>query len=60
MRAIVCDCCGKTELLCEETNPFSEPMHTYHLISPKGKTKLDLCEECAENLVKATRKEETL
>jgi hypothetical protein len=57
MRAIVCDCFGKTELL--EEGPC-DTMTSYRLIGPKEALCIDLCEECAENIVKATRKEETL
>ena len=56
MRAIVCDCCGKTELLGE--GPI-DIMRSYRLLGPKEELCIDLCEECAENIVKATRKETT-
>jgi hypothetical protein len=55
MRAIVCDCCGKVELL-DETGPCVV-MTSYRLLGPDESLCIDLCEECAKDIVKATRKE---
>lgn len=56
MRAIVCDCCGKVMLL--EDNHYS-PEGIHHLTGCiLGRSDLDLCTECAEKLIKATRGQE--
>ena len=56
MRAIVCDCCGKVVLL-EDNQFFPDCIH--HLSgNVLGRSELDLCTECAEKLVKATRGQE--
>lgn len=58
MRAIVCDCCGKVVLL-EETVRFNNLDGIHHLSGPiLGRDGIDLCTECAEKLVKATKGQE--
>lgn len=57
MRAIVCDRCGKVMLL---PDGICWPGESYILTGPKKELNLDLCEKCAEDLVKATRKEEDI
>lgn len=52
MRAIVCDRCGKVMLLPDDRLWTDEG---YTLRGMKKELNLDLCEECAEELVKATR-----
>lgn len=53
MRAIVCDCCGKVVLL--EDGPFC-PEGINHLSGKIcGQDGLDLSNECAEKLIKATK-----
>ena len=55
MKAIVCDCCGKTILL---ENPYCYPSGTYQLHGEKEDLCIDLCEECAAKLTKAIREQE--
>ena len=58
MRAIVCDCCGKVVLLAEDEG-YREP-ENMHRLSGRiiGRSELDLCTECAEKLIQATRGQE--
>lgn len=59
MKAIVCDKCGKVVLLAEEI-PLgkAEGIHCLILTNDYSRErKLDLCEECAEELLSLTRKE---
>ena len=56
MKAIVCDCCGKTELIPDDNHCFPYE-NTYRLFGPDRDLTLDLCKECAEKLVQATRGE---
>ena len=54
MRAILCDKCGKTMLM--EDRPFSMLPRGFHrLINDKDDTSLDLCEDCANELLAAVR-----
>lgn len=56
MRAIVCDKCGKTMLL-EDNTPYSySPVGAYRLVNDKDNVTLDLCEGCANELLEAVRK----
>ena len=57
MLAIVCDCCGKVRLLDGE-EIFHRPTG-FKILSDDGNfpSKIDLCEECAEQLMAAVRKE---
>lgn len=55
MKAIVCDKCGKVALL-EDDKPYMYPTGVYRLVSDGCKAKdLDLCEDCAGELVEAVR-----
>lgn len=60
MKAIVCDKCGKVVLLAEETYPLGKAEGIHCLILTNDMTresKLDLCQECAEELLALVRKE---
>ena len=58
MRAIVCDCCGKTVLLDDDRH-YAEPTGMHHLTGDiLGRSHLDLCDECAEKLIAAVRETE--
>ena len=53
MRAVICDKCGKVMLLADKEF-YPEP--GYHLISSgAGRVDLDLCDECADELIAAVR-----
>ena len=54
MKAIVCDKCGKVNLL-EDEKPYMDPSGVYRLIGDRDDTVLDLCENCANELVEAVR-----
>ena len=54
MKAIVCDKCGKVNLL-EDEKPYMYPSGVYRLIGDRDDTVLDLCENCANELVEAVR-----
>lgn len=56
MRAIVCDKCGKTILL-EEGALFTRGRETLYTLIRHGAdaTELDLCEDCAKELLEAVR-----
>lgn len=59
MKAIVCDKCGKVVLI-EDKHPYGavEGIHTLTLNSDiTRESKLDLCQECAEELLALVRKE---
>ena len=57
MKAIVCDCCGKVILIPDRTNTYNNT-GVHRLISDTlDECMLDLCDKCAENLMKAVRKE---
>lgn len=56
MKAIVCDKCGKVSLIPEDSITYCPENGVYYLVSDDGKRKLDLCEECAEELMAAVRK----
>lgn len=59
MRAIVCDCCGKTVLLSDE-HPYAEPIGMNRLTGDiLGRSCLDLCDKCAEKLIAAVRETES-
>lgn len=58
MKAIVCDKCGKVVLL-EDKYPLgkAEGIHCLTLNNDYDReSKLDLCQECAEELMAAVRK----
>lgn len=55
MKAIVCDKCGKVNLL-EDERPYLYPSGIYRLVSDKDDSVVDLCEECAAELVEAIRR----
>lgn len=55
MKAYVCDKCGKVILL-EDERPYMMPSGVYQLIGDTDKMHLDLCEECANELVEAVRR----
>ena len=56
MKAIVCDKCGKVTLL-EDDRPYMYPAGVYRLVSDRGGSKeIDLCEDCAGNLVELLRR----
>ena len=56
MKAIVCDMCGRVILL-EDDKPYICPSGVYRLVSDKGyASEVDLCENCAGNLVKVLRR----
>lgn len=55
MKAYVCDKCGKVILL-EDERPYMVPIGVYQLIGDTDKMHLDLCEECANELVEAVRR----
>lgn len=58
MKAIVCDKCGKVVLLADEY-PLgkAEGIHCLTLTNDYSReSKLDLCQECAEELVAAVRR----
>ena len=58
MKAIVCDHCGKTVLIPDEVDRFSPDIGFHRLYSDTlRKSVLDLCNECAEDLIKAVRQE---
>lgn len=55
MRAIVCDKCGKVVLIPDRSNMHNiEGVHQLYSDS-LGISKLDLCDECAEELVGSVR-----
>jgi hypothetical protein len=55
MKAIVCDCCGKVILIPEEEYIYGLT-GVHHLVSNTlDKRELDLCDDCAEKLMKAVR-----
>lgn len=55
MKAIVCDNCGKVVLI-PELGPTYGETGIHHLISHTLEVReLDLCDECATNLVEAVR-----
>lgn len=59
MKAIVCDKCGKVVLL-EDKYPLGKEEGIHCLILTNDMTresKLDLCQECAEELMAAVRRE---
>lgn len=57
MKAIVCDQCGKVVLL-EDGEPLFGAKGMCRLTGDIfGRGVLDLCEECANKLIAATRKE---
>lgn len=52
MRAIVCDKCGKVVLLDEDERDYSVKQGTACLLIQDGhQTHIDLCEECARELM---------
>lgn len=55
MKAIVCDRCGKVNLL-EDERPYLYPTGVYRLLNDKDISAVDLCEECAAELVEAIRR----
>lgn len=56
MKAIVCDKCGKVILL-EDDRPYCYPSGIYRLVNERGGAKeLDLCEDCAGELVEVLRR----
>lgn len=57
MKAIVCDKCGKVTLLEDDIYPYGKDNGLYYLVSDTNSTKLDLCAECAEELLTLVRKE---
>ena len=56
MKAIVCDKCGKVNLL-DESKPYMFPPGIFRLVSDKDDREIDLCEECAEELMAAVREQ---
>ena len=55
MKAMVCDCCGKTVLISDEPYMYSpEGMHTLRGDSLPRK-ELDLCEACVDRLISAVK-----
>ena len=55
MRAIVCDKCGKVVLIPDRSNMHNiEGVHQLYS-DGLGISKLDLCDECAEELIGAVR-----
>lgn len=57
MKAIVCDKCGKVILIPEDSGIYDPETGVYCLINSKDKRNLDLCEECAEELMALVRKD---
>lgn len=58
MKAIVCDCCGKTTLLPDEMGWHGKELGVYKICSPDfGSKEADLCEECFDKFFAALRKE---
>lgn len=57
MKAIVCDKCGKVNLL-EDDKPYMYPTSVYRLISDRESSVIDLCEECTAELVAAVRRDD--
>lgn len=55
MKAIVCDKCGKVNLL-EDERPYMYPTGVYRLVNDADSSVIDLCEECANELVEAIRR----
>lgn len=56
MKAIVCDKCGKVNLLEDERPYLMSPAGVYRLLGDKDWLSLDLCEECAYELMEAVRR----
>lgn len=55
MRAMVCDCCGKTVLIADEPYMYApQGIHTLRGDSLPRK-ELDLCEECVGRLMAAVK-----
>lgn len=57
MRAIVCDKCGKTILVPDGKTSYDAENGVFYLVSNAAEVKLDLCEECANELLTLVRKE---
>lgn len=57
MKAIVCDCCGKVILIPDRTNTYDNTGVHRLITDSHDECLLDLCDKCAENLMKAVRKE---
>ena len=55
MKAIVCDKCGKVNLL-EDDKLYYYPSGVYRLLDDRDSSVIDLCEDCAAELVEAVRK----
>ena len=56
MKAIVCDKCGHVTLL-EDNKPYYSPTGVYRLVNDRSEVnEIDLCEDCAAELVEAVRK----
>lgn len=55
MKAIVCDCCGKVILLPDETCTYGETGIHRLISNTLSHSQLDLCDLCADNLMKAVR-----
>lgn len=53
MKAIVCDKCGKVVLLPDRVNTCADVGFHQLYSDTLACSKLDLCEECAEELMKA-------
>lgn len=57
MKAIVCDKCGKVTLL-EDDKPYTyAPIGIYVLLNELAGTRLELCEDCGNELIEAVRRE---
>lgn len=56
MKAIVCDKCGKVMLLEDERPYLVSPAGVYRLIGERDCHSLDLCEDCACELIEAVRR----
>lgn len=54
-KAIMCDKCGKINLLADE-KPYMYPCGIYRLVNDGGDSLIDLCEVCAAELMEAARR----
>jgi Fe2+ or Zn2+ uptake regulation protein len=56
MKAFVCDKCGKVILLEDDKAYYAKSNGVYHLVSDKMEhCEIDLCEDCAKELMSAVR-----
>jgi ferredoxin-like protein FixX len=55
MKAIVCDKCGKVNLLEDDMLFAFAPVGMYRLIDEKGNVPFELCKECGDEMLAYVR-----